>query len=243
MNLLLVEAAELSPRGEVTLVGDRARHLREVLKVGVGSEVRVGCVDGPIGAARVEALEGGSVRLACRLEGAPPPRPAVDLLLALPRPKVLKRLWAQLAALGVGTVVLTNASRVERYYFDSHAVREEEIRPRLLEGLAQARDTRLPAVHVRRAFKPLVEDELDALFGESRRLLADPVYERSVIDAVRQRRARVLLALGPEGGWSPFERDLLERSGFVGVGLGSRTLRSDTATLALLALTHEALRT
>lgn len=242
MNLLLVEAHELSDDGRVTLADERARHLREVLRVSVGSEVRAGCVDGPIGTARVEAVEGDAVRLRCRLVGEPPPRPAVDLLMALPRPKVLRRLWAQLAALGVGTVVLTNASRVERFYFDSHVLTPDAIRAHLLEGLAQARDTRLPRVEIRRRFKPLVEDELDTLFGDARRLLCDPVYERSIVDAIRRRATRVVLALGPEGGFLPYERDLLEQHGFVGVGLGPRTLRSDTAAVALVALAHEARR-
>jgi RsmE family RNA methyltransferase len=52
----------------------------------------------------------------------------------------------------------------------------------------------------------------------------------------------VLLAIGPEGGWNDFERGLLEGHGFTPVGLGSRTLRTDTACIALLALVHEALR-
>ncbi len=242
MNLLLLEPAELSGESEAIVGGERARHLLEILKVEAGSVVRAGIVDGAIGTARVVAVEGERVRLRCAITGSPPERPAVDLLVALPRPKVLKRAWAQLAALGVGTVVLTNASKVERFYFDSHAVRPESIRPLLIEGLVQARDTRVPIVHVRKALKPLVEDELDALFGDARRLLADPAYGRSVIDAVRTRPSRVVLALGPEGGWTPYERDLLEQNGFAGVGLGPRTLRSDTAAVALVALVHEALR-
>jgi RsmE family RNA methyltransferase len=240
MNLLLLEAAELSKEGEAVLSGPRAKHLLAVLKVKEGSVVRAGVVDGPIGSARVEGIEGDRVRLTVALEGAPPPRPPIDLLMALPRPKVLKRLWAPLAALGVGTVVLTNASKVERFYFDSHVVREGELRPYLLEGLAQAKDTRVPIVRVAKTLKPLVEDELDAIFGDAARLIADPLYDRSVIDAVRP--GRVVLALGPEGGWSAYERELLERHGFEGVGLGPRTLRSDTAAVCLVALAHEALR-
>jgi RsmE family RNA methyltransferase len=240
MNLLLVEPGEISDDGRIELEGVRARHLREVLKVSPGSVVRAGCVDGPLGSARVEAIEGERVRLVIRLDGPTPPRPPVDLLMALPRPKVLRRLWPQLAALGVGTIVLTNAERVERFYFDSHVVRDA--REHLLEGLAQAKDTRLPVVRVTKRLKPLVEDELDTIFGDARRLIADPVYERSPFDAVRARRQRVVLALGPEGGWSAYERDLLERHGFAGVGLGPRTLRSDTAAIALVALVHEALR-
>ena len=48
-----------------------------------------------------------------------------DLLLAVPRPKVMRRLWAPLAAIGVGQVILTNAEKVERDYFGSHALRDE----------------------------------------------------------------------------------------------------------------------
>jgi RsmE family RNA methyltransferase len=242
VNLVLIEQAELVVEGDVRLGGPRAKHLREVLRVEVGSTVRVGLVDGPIGTARVAAIEGEDVRLVCSLVGAAPERPRIDLLLALPRPKVLRRLWPQLAALGVGKVVLTNASRVERFYFDASVLEPREVRAELLDGLSQARDTRVPLVEVRRAFKPLVEDELEALFGGARRLLCDPGYERSVGAALASPTHRAVLGIGPEGGWTPYERALLERHGFEGVGLGPRTLRSDTATIALLAIAHEALR-
>jgi RsmE family RNA methyltransferase len=244
VNLLLLEPDEVSSAGEASLAGPRARHLREVLGVEPGRAVRAGLIDGPLGRAEVRAVEGDRVRLVFRAAGSTPPRPRVDLLLALPRPKVLKRLWAPLASLGVGRVMLTNARRVERYYFDSHAVDPATWRPRMLEGLSQARDTRLPAVEVRKSLKILVEDDLDARCPDARRLLADPVYRRSPFDVARRTppEQRVLLALGPEGGWTDYERDLLERHGFVGVGLGPRTLRSDVAVVALLALVHEALR-
>jgi RsmE family RNA methyltransferase len=53
---------------------------------------------------------------------------------------------------------------------------------------------------------------------------------------------RVLLAIGPEGGWNDYERELLVAHRFTPVGLGPRTLRTDTACVALLALAHDALR-
>ncbi len=95
--------------------------------------------------------------------------PAVDVLLALPRPKVLRRLWAQLAALGVGRIMLTNASRVERNYFDTHVLEAATYRPLLIEGLQQARDTRLPVVSVHRRFRILIEADLSALSDASTR--------------------------------------------------------------------------
>ncbi len=240
MNLLLFEASELSQQGELRISGTRARHMLEVWKIQLGSDVRVGCIDGAMGMASVVAIDGEHVQLRARLTGAPPARPRVDLIMALPRPKVLKRLWAPLASLGIGTIALTNASRVERFYFDSHALSPEVVRERLLDGLAQARDTIVPRVEVRHRLKPFVEDELDQLFPEARRLLADPVYERSITQTPSE--ARVVLALGPEGGWTPYERDLFERNGFVGIGLGPRALRSDTAAIVLTAMAHETIR-
>lgn len=247
MNLILLEAGEIDAAGAARLTGPRAVHALEVLKISVGQSLRVGLVDGPRGTATVAAIDRGSVDLICALESSIPERPRVDLLLAVPRPKVMRRLWAQLAALGVGRIVLTNAERVERPYFDTHILSAECYRPLLIEGLQQAQDTRLPEVSIHKRFKVLVEDDLDALSGSGLRLVADPGGSGSVGAAVGEhvandRNCRVLLAIGPEGGWNRFELDLLAAHGFQTTSMGPRTLRTDTACLALLALIHDALR-
>ena len=242
MNLILLHPEELDPSGSVLLSDARAAHVVQVLRAVAGQPVRVGVLDGPCGTGIVAAVRGGAVQLRCTFEARAPDRPAVDLLLALPRPKVLRRLWAQLAALGVGRIVLTNAERVERNYFDTHVLTPECYRPLLIEGLQQARDTRLPTVSIHRRLRVLVEDELYELCGPSLRLMAHPHTNTAIAPVVSERRdARVLLAVGPEGGWSTFEQRLLKSRGFVPVGMGGRTLRSDTACVALLTLVHHAL--
>jgi RsmE family RNA methyltransferase len=234
VNLLLLEADQL--RGSrAVLSAIQARHARDVLRVVPGQELRVGMLDGPRGVARVLHV-GDSVALECTFEPEPPPIPDVDLLLALPRPKVMRRLWAQLAALGLGRIILTNAARVERNYFDTHVLDPACYRPLLVEGLQQAQDTRLPRVTIHRRFRPLVEDELDALSSASLRLAAHPAPDAAAIAGVWTPGAtRVLLAVGPEGGWDDFEVRLLGDRGFTLVSLGPRTLRADTACVALLA--------
>lgn len=243
MNLILCEAAEIQEGGTIALTGVRAAHVREVLRVAAGDEVRVGIVDGPSGRGTVVSIADDRVDLRCQFDDRIPPRPAIDLLLALPRPKVMRRLWAQLAALGVGRIVLTNASRVERHYFDTHILNESTYRPLLLEGLQQARDTRLPLVSIHRQFRVLIEDDLDRLSDADRRLVAHPGEAPSMSTAIASDPppARVLLAIGPEGGWNSFELDLLQRHRFTPIALGPRTLRTDTACIALLALLHAAL--
>jgi len=239
MNIVLFEPAEVGDDGGVTIGDSRAKHLLNVLKVAPGHQVRVGIIDGPMGVGTVAAAGAGVVTLDCAFETTSTDRPRVDLLLAVPRPKVLRRLWAQLAALGVGQVVLTNAEKVERDYFDSHVMREDGYRPLLIEGLQQARDTRVPTISIHKQFRVLIEDKLDRLFPSGVRLVAHPGSRQSFRSALEPVNGqRVMVAIGPEGGWNEFELGLLERHGFVPAGLGSRTLATTTACIAVLSVVH-----
>jgi RsmE family RNA methyltransferase len=242
MNLIVIEPSELDANGLAVLRDNRARHIREVLGAKTDDLIRVGLLDGPFGSGIVREIRGDDVFLTCDFGGNVPPLPAVDLLLAMPRPKVMKRLWAQLAALGVGEIIITNAARVEKNYFDTHVLEESFFRPLLIEGLQQARDTRLPRVSIHRRFRPLVEDELASLSDATERIVADPSGTERIGRIAAQNAGRVLLAVGPEGGWVPFELDLLAKHKFIACGMGTRTLRTDTACIALLAVLHDAMR-
>ena len=250
MNLILLEPGEIDATGSVRLADVRAAHIVGVLRATAGQQVRIGLVDGPQGLGTVTSVGAGDVSMQCVFEDAAPERPRVDLLMALPRPKVMRRLWSQLAALGVGRIILTNAARVERHYFDTHVLEPSTYEPLLREGLQQARDTLVPRVEIHRRLKVLVEDHLAALFPAGARLLAEPGGGRPLREVLRPwlqvpvacaEPARVLLAMGPEGGWTAFELDLLAAHGFTAVSLGARTLRSDTAAIALLTLVHDVL--
>jgi RsmE family RNA methyltransferase len=242
VNLILIEPTDTNRHGEVTLTGPRAQHVLDVLKAVPGQAVRIGMLNGVLGSGTVMAIADRTVSLRCAFDGETPPRPRVDLLLALPRPKVLRRLWAQLAALGVGQIILTNAERVERNYFDTHVLTEACYRPLLIEGLQQARDTWLPVVSVHKQFRVLIEDDLPALFPDGRRLVAHPGSGSTIAGLTPASvNDRVLLAVGPEGGWNEFELKLLAAHQFHPFDMGGRTLRTDTACIALLALVHSAL--
>ena len=234
MNLILLQPGDVIGNRAVVR-GEAARHIHGVLCAQPGDTLRIGLLDGPRGTGTLLAGTAEAAELDCAFEAEPPPRPAIDLLLALPRPKVMKRLWAQLAALGVGRIMLTNAARVERNYFSTHVLDPAFYTTLLIEGLQQAQDTRLPLVSVHRQFKPLIEDELATLSDAPLRLMADPAHGGAGPSSPSA-PGRILLAVGPEGGWVPFERDLLARHGFTPFGLGARTLRSDTACIALMSV-------
>ncbi len=239
MNLLLVEPSELESDGTVTLTGRRLRHARDVLRAQAQDTLRVGVLGGGIGTGRVIELSREALRLAVTLNAEPPPRAQVDLVLAMPRPKALKRVVAAIASLGVGRVVLLNAARVEPSYFDSKVLSADFLAEHVALGLEQAKDTIAPTFEVRQRFRPFVEDELTAwLTARTRPLVPHPgavVPLRPVPQA-----EHVTLAIGPDGGWVPFEVELLAAQGFVPVSLGPRILRVEVAVPAILGAVRAA---
>lgn len=232
MNLILLFPGDFDSEDSVTLTGRRARHVHDVHRAAAGDRLVVGRLNGPVGEGTVLSVGPGEVRLSVLLSEAPPPAAGLDLLLAMPRPKVLRRVLQSAASLGARRVVLVAAARVEKSYFDTPFLEPGEIERNLVLGLEQARDTVLPEVVVRRRFRPFVEDELETLWprGACTRLLAHPGSGHGPADAgFPPVGPRAVLAIGPEGGWVPFELELLLAHGFEAFGLGPRILRVETA--------------
>jgi len=235
VNLILVTPEDAVNTRVYRLRGPRARHVREVLRAEPGRELRVGLLDGPLGTGRVVETDDDAVVLECAFDDAPPPRPLVDLVLAVPRPKSLAKLWPEIAALGVDRVVLLRTWRVAKPYLTARALEPSYFRPLLHEGLMQAKSTREPRVVVEPLFKPWVEDRATAFVGDALALVAHPSAAARLADARIAATRRVVLAVGPEGGFLPYEVDALARAGFRPASMGERTLRVETAVVALLS--------
>jgi RsmE family RNA methyltransferase len=241
VNLLLLRPEELGSDGTARLVGRRLAHALEILRSAPGDLLRVGVRGGRLGSGEVVQLDASALVLKVVLDTEPPPRAGVDLVLALPRPKAIKKVLPALASLGVDRVFLVNAARVEKSYFGSRVLAEGFLEDLLDLGLEQARDTVPPRLHLRDRFRPFVEDELGRLLGggavpPSRRFLAHPAGEpAAIVLPPLSPGERVALAVGPEGGWVPFEVDLLAGIGFHPFSLGPRILRVETAVATLLA--------
>ncbi len=163
-----------------------------------------------------------------------PPAPLpVTLILALPRPKVLKRVLRSASAMGVKRIVLLNAFRVEKSYWGSPALASDNLREQLISGLEQARDTVIPEVLLRPLFKPFVEDELPGIAKGTVSLVAHPYAS---LPCPRTAEKAVTLVVGPEGGFIPYEIEKLAAAGFTAVQAGERILNVETAVPALLSL-------
>ncbi|MNZ56744.1 16S ribosomal RNA methyltransferase RsmE [compost metagenome] len=233
MNLLLLEDGDFVAEGRALLRGRRLKHLHEVHRAEAGDNLRVGRLAGLMGEGRLLRLDADEAEIEIlTLDQPPPAKLPLTLLLALPRPKMLKRVLQTVASMGVPRLVLLNSYRVEKSFWQTPFLQPEAIREQLILGLEQARDTVLPEVTIEKRFKPFVEDRLPALAAGSLGLVGHPGAWPACPRAVD---GAVTLAIGPEGGWIPYEVDKLQEAGLAPVQLGERILRVETAVTALLA--------
>ncbi|WP_071871047.1 16S rRNA (uracil(1498)-N(3))-methyltransferase [Atopomonas hussainii] len=232
MNLLLLEPDDLISEDRAVLRGRRLRHLHEVHRAEDGDTLRVGLLGGGMGQGQLVSLDEQQAELSFSLTSAPPAKLPLTLILALPRPKMLRRVLQTVAAMGVPRIVLVNSVRVEKSFWQTPFLTPEAIREQLILGLEQARDTVLPEVNLEKRFKPFVEDRLPTLAAGTLGLTGHP---GDYPECPRGLSEPVTLAIGPEGGWIPYEVEKLAEAGLRPVQLGERILRVEVAVAALLA--------
>jgi RsmE family RNA methyltransferase len=231
MNILILEPGDSLGPDRVRLTGRRLKHVTEVHRAAVGDDLTVGMLGGAMGRGRVTRLDGEALEMDLVLDQAPPPKLPLTLVLALPRPKVLNRALAAATSLGVARIYLVNAWKVEKSYWKSPRLAEDNLLLQRVLGLEQAKDTRLPELHLRRLLRPFAEDELPGLLAGTLPLLAHPGV---ATPCPRAAAGPVTLVIGPEGGFIPAEIELLSRAGCLPVNLGERILRVETAVAALV---------
>ena len=231
MNILLLNPSYVA-NNLAYVSGRQLAQLLTVHNSAVGDSVRVGMVDGQMGNGRLLSIDAQHATLEVVFNLAPPSPLPLTLILALPRPKMLRRTLQTVATMGVKQLYLINSFRVEKSYWQSPLLAPEAIAEDFRLGLEQARDTVLPQLHVRKRFKPFVEDELPALVKNTTALLAHPVADQRCPINIH---APTTLVIGPEGGFISYEVELLEAAGCSTVHLGSRILRVETAVPALIS--------
>ena len=147
MNIVVLDRSDWRDEEHVRLVDRRADHIRAVLRAAVGDSVRVGELNGHLGQGRICAIDADSVVLRVELSQPPPPRHRFDVVLSLPRPKVLRRLFRTVAEYGVANLHLIHSARVEKSYWQSPLLAPDKVHDALLAGMERASDTVVPQVH------------------------------------------------------------------------------------------------
>jgi len=200
--------------------------------VQVGSKLRVGQINGLIGEAVVINMDNESTTLEMSLTDSPPAPLPLSLIIALPRPKMLRRILQSSASMGLKSVYVINAFKVEKSYWQSKFLQADKIKEQFILGLEQSCDTQMPEIFFYPSFKRFIEDKIGELVCPGFNFVAHPTGS---ITCPINLDAKSIVAVGPEGGFTHYEIQQFLNSGFRPVTLGPRILRVENAVPAILS--------
>ena len=233
MNCILLFESDFvdAQKSIVRVCGRRKNHIETVFRAIPGKEYKVGLLNGQLGSGKVLCVDSEKLEMETTLNQAPPAVIPLTLIMALCRPKSLKKSIEVATSLGIKTIFVIESWRVEKSYWTSPLLEPDRLLEHVYLGLEQAKDTVPPKIEFRKRFKPFVEDELPHIIKGTRPLVAHPY---NGIPCPHQLNSAITLAIGPEGGFIPYEIELLAAQGFESVTLGDRILRVEYAIPALV---------
>ena len=232
MNLILVTPEDFISEQTVQLSDARFKQIKSIHQSKEGDTVRIGQLNGLIGLGVIQTIDKQQVTLSCEFNEQPPEKLPLKIVLALPRPKMIRRIFRTVAELGVSELAIINSYKVEKSFWQSPALSEVNVHSYLLDGLQQAKDTVMPTVTFHKLFKPFAEDVLPAFSADTKKLIAHPNLGEHCPLAIN---TPTTLAIGPEGGFTPYEVEKFLEAGFEGIHLGPRILKVENALTVLTA--------
>jgi len=252
MNICLFAKEEIDSNslGSLNLKDERAKHILKILHKGVGDDFSAGIIGGMAGKAVISDISDSAISFEFKALSDGKELYPLDLIIGFPRPIQLKRLFRDVASLGVRSVHLTGTELGEKSYLQSNVIKDGSAYNMLLDGSVQAASTHVPELFVHNCLK----DCLDSMSDESIKIaldninpetsllkfLSDQTFTKHAVSftkyAVPFEKQPVAAAIGSERGWSERERRMLEEAGYIRLGMGKRILRTETASTVATSL-------
>ena len=224
MNIVLLDPRQTESPIWTISAKRQLEHLRTHVNVQVGDSLKVGIREGKRYLTEVLSVTEQQIQLQPINEETVPAKLPVTLIVAMPRPKVLRRLVMDSVTLGVEKIILLHSYRVDKSYWQTPFL--QQLNQYIDLGLEQAGDTIAPKIEVYKRFKPFVEDILPTLIrADCPAYVAHPYVEMKMPAGLQQ---GCTMIIGPEGGFIPYEIDLLIKNGCQAVSLGNRIIRTET---------------
>ena len=231
MNIVLLEKDERTlSRGD-----ERFQHIRKVLHKGVGDSFHGGEINGWEGKCRIERFDDNGLDFSFTPEFDSSSLYPLTMIIAQVRPICMKRILREAVSLGVGKLILPISDLGEKSYSSASLYTEGEYKSILLDGAMQSGKTGVSECIVTSNIEDAIKEA-----GEGERFLLDNVIGARALSSLSLENKRVILAIGPERGWSLRERNVFISSGFSPVLIGNRILRTETAAVSApsIALTR-----
>jgi len=219
-----------------TLTGPHAEHLSRVLRAQVGQEFDIATGD-QVRRGRITRIQ--TDRVEFELNEIIPVSSPPHLTLALSIFKFDRMDWAieKCTELGVARIIPVIARRTEAHLAAAAAKRVERWQRLVRQAAEQCRRVSPPEVS-----QPIKLKDALALQGSTRILLSESEKDTMLTDALQAAPSSIVLALGPEGGWTDAEIDQFREAGWSSASLGVTILRAETAAIAAVAVVLAELR-
>ncbi|TCB49351.1 16S rRNA (uracil(1498)-N(3))-methyltransferase [Acinetobacter sp. ANC 4779] len=224
MNIVLLDPRQTE--SELWSISSKRQleHLKQHIAVQVGDSLKVGIREGKRYLTEIVEVTEQAIKLKPIKEERVAEKLPVTLIMAMPRPKVLRRLIMDSVTLGVEKIILLHSYRVDKSYWQTPFL--QQLDQYVTLGLEQAGDTMAPKIEIYKRFKPFVEDVLPGLItANCPAYVAHPYTDMKMPFAIDH---PCTVVIGPEGGFIPYEVDLLIKNGCQAVSLGNRIIRTET---------------
>jgi RsmE family RNA methyltransferase len=238
VNSLLLLPSECLSAEKAELSGARALYAYDTHGIRAGQTVRVGVLGGLKGEAKVVSATQSAIALDLSLSETSLPSEPIDLIVGVSRPQTIKKVIQAAVMLGVRSLHFVRSEQGEKSYLQSRSLDEDQILDESTKALEQVWDTRAPEIHVHRTFSYFLEKKYPGLVSgvaHAHSLVAHPSGEPLVVaDGSHFASSHVVVAIGPERGWSAQEIELFTQAGFKVIGLGERVVRVEIALVLLM---------
>jgi len=219
------------------LVGPHADHLSRVLRARIGQEFDIASGD-VIRLGRITAITPERVEFELGAEISVPVTVQVTLVLSVFKFDRMEWAIEKCTELGAARIIPVIARRTETHLAAAVRKRVQRWRRIALQAAEQSRRTSPPEIS-----QPSKLKDAAVLPGSLRILLSENESNFMLRDVLHSRSndGDVVLALGPEGGWTDEELELFQEAGWISASLGTTILRAETAAIAATAIVHSEL--
>lgn len=224
MNIVLLDPRQTQSETWTITSKRQLEHLNNHVGVQVGDTLKVGIREGKRYLTEIVNVSENAIEIKPIEQQGVPAKLPVTLIVAMPRPKVLRRLIMDAVTLGVEKIILLHSYRVDKSYWQTPFLQQLEHYVTL--GLEQAGDTIAPQIEQHKRFKPFVEDILPTLITQEKPAFVAHPYVTAKMPCAINHACTIII--GPEGGFIPYEIDLLVKNGCQAVSLGNRIIRTET---------------
>lgn len=209
------------------------RHIKKVMRMNINDKIEV-VYNNKLHICEITSLEPFNIKVIEKLDEDKKTKIELTVAVALVKEQKMDLILQKLTELGVSRIIPVSMERsivkLDKERFNKKKVRWESI---CKEASEQSKRTNIPTIEDIKSIKDLTKEDADlklvASTKEKEKLLN--YYLQSIEDC-----AKIIMVIGPEGGISDKEEDILVSNGYNRVSFGNLIFRVETATIYVASI-------